>query len=178
MHEDVRKINWKLNKKREERMFSDFFVERFNKNYNLNYRTISNSEEANEVDFYAVSEDGETLNLQLKTGEPESEKFYGTRIKQGSGMAIIDTEIKELLSQIIKAGELHYANAKNLILLITAKEQYVFDEDYALCISNKFKAATFKGIYLVKLPAFDKKHPYEGQIVAIKDIFGKHGKTF
>src|SRR3989338_1216692 len=113
MPDSIQKINWKKDKKRNERTASEFFVERFNKNYNLNYRAIANSEEANDVDIQVVSEGSEILNLQLKTGEPGLEQFWGTRIKQGSGMAVIDVNIEELLNQIIRDGERHYANSKN-----------------------------------------------------------------
>lgn len=172
------KIDWKAGKKRGEKKLSEFFIERFNQSYNLNYHVVSNGEEANDVDVHAVSESHEILNLQLKTGEPGLEQFWGTRIKQGSGMAIIDVNIEELLAQIIKDGEQHYANTENLILLITERYQPVFDAAYALHIANKLSSTTLKGVYIVKLPAFDTTPPYEGQIVAIKDIFGNHGRIF
>ena len=178
MPDSIQKINWKKDKKRNERTASEFFVERFNKNYNLNYRAIANSEEANDVDIQVVSEGSEILNLQLKTGEPGLEQFWGTRIKQGSGMAVIDVNIEELLNQIIRDGERHYANSKNLILIITERYQPVFDTAYTLHIANKLSNTTFKGAYIVKLPAFGATYPYGGQIIAIKDVFGNHGKTF
>ena len=102
MQSSIHKIDWRANKKRRERALAEFFVERLNKTYNLNYRVFPNDEEASDVDIRAVSEGGETLNLQLKTGEPGLEQFWGTRIKQGSGMAIIDVNIEEFLNQIIK----------------------------------------------------------------------------
>lgn len=178
MQVSVHKIDWKVNKKRGEQKLSEFFVGRFNQSYNLNYRVDPNGEEANDVDIHAVAENHETLNLQLKTGEPGLEQFWGTRIKQGSGMVIIDVNIEEFLNQIIRGGELHYANTENLILLITERYQPVFDTVYALHIANKLNSTTFKGVYIVKLPAFDTTPPYEGQIAAIKDIFGNHGRIF
>lgn len=174
----LKKIDWKANKKSSELVFARFFIERLNQNYNLNYHVIPDNEDVSDVDIQAIAKDHRALNLQLKTGEPGLEQFWGTRIKQGSGMAIIDGNIEELLAQIIKDGEQHYANTENLILLITERYQPVFDENYALYISKKLMDTTFKGIYLVKLAAFDNIHPYEGQIVGIKDIFGNHGKTF
>src|SRR3989344_4578977 len=165
----TKKIDWKVNKKRSEYSLAEYFIERLNKAYNLNYRVIPNGEEASDADIRAISENNEALNLQLKTGEPGLEHFWGTRIKKGSGMAVIDVNIKELLNHIIKSGEQHYANSKDLILLITERYQPTFDERYALYISNKFKNTTFKGVYIVKLAAFDAKYPYEGQIIAIKD---------
>lgn len=178
MHGDIQKINWKINKKENERIFADFFVERLNKTYDLDYCVIPNGNEADDADIHAVSKNSEILNLQLKTGEPGLEQFWGTRIKHGSGMAIIDVNIEELLNQIIKDGERHYANTETLILLITEKQQPTFDAKYALRLSYKLKNTRFKGAYLVKLPAFDTTSPYEGQIVAIKDIFGNHGRIF
>lgn len=178
MQNSVYKIDWKVNKKRGEQILADFFVKRFNKAYNLNYRVVAKSEEANDTDINAVSEHKETLNLQLKTGEPRLEQFLGSRIKHGSGMVIIDQNIEKDLAQIIEKAERHYANTKNLILLITEKQQPTFDAGYALYISDKLKNTSFKGIYLVKLPAFDAVNPYEGQIVAVKDIFGNHGRIF
>ena len=174
----TKKIDWKVNKKRSEYSLAEYFIERFNKAYNLNYCVIPNGEEASDADIHAASENSETLNLQLKTGEPRLEHFWGTRIKQGSGMAVIDTNIEELLDQIIRSGERHYANSNDLILLITERYQPTFDDGYALYISNKLKNTTFKGVYIVKLAAFDAKHLYEGQIVVVKDIFGNHGNTF
>jgi hypothetical protein len=176
--DNIQHIDWKSNKKRGENSLAEYFIERFNKAYNLNYRVIPNGEEASDADIHAISENSEALNLQLKTGEPGLEHFWGTRIKQGSGMAVIDTNIEELLNQIIKSGERHYANSKDLILLITERYQPTFDDGYALYISSKLKNTTFKGVYIVKLVAFDAKYPYEGQIMAIKDIFGNHGKIF
>lgn len=178
MSSNIQKIDWQVNKKRSEQTLAEFFVEHFNQNCDLNYRVVPNIKEASDIDVYAIAENCETLNLQLKTGEPEEERFWGSRRKHGSGMGIIDGNIEELLAQIIQYSEKHYANKENLTLLITERYQPVFDKDYALLISNKFRNATFKGVYLVKLAAFDTNHPYEGQIVAIKDIFGNHGKIF
>lgn len=178
MSNSIYKINWKISKKQDEQKFSDFFAERFNKTYNLNYRIVPNNEEADDVDIKAISKEGETLNLQLKTGEPDLERFWGRRKKLGSGWGIIDGNIEKLLNQIIKDAENHYANKEKLILLITEKHEPIFDKNYALRISNIFKSSSFKGIYIVNLPSFEGDYSSDGQVVAIKDMFGNHGKIF
>ncbi|MBI4132713.1 MAG: hypothetical protein HY473_01260 [Candidatus Sungbacteria bacterium] len=168
----------KLDKKDDELAFAKFFIERLNQFRKLNYRVVSSDEESSGADIYATAENLETLNLQLKTGEPGLERFWGRRRKLGSGMGIIDVNIEDLLAQIIRDSEKHYANKENLTLLITERYQPVFDKNYALRISTMFGNSSFKGIYIVKLPSFRASFPYEGQIVAIKDIFGNHGEVF
>src|SRR3989338_6150641 len=87
-----------MNKKDVEATFAKFFVERLNQRYNLNYQIIPNGNEASDVDIYAIAENLETLNLQLKTGEPGLERFWGRRRKLGSGMGSIDVNIEELFA--------------------------------------------------------------------------------
>jgi hypothetical protein len=178
MSNSVQEINQKINKKGGEIAFAKFFVERFNQKHNSNYQVIPNSEESSATDIYAISENLETLNLQLKTGEPGLERFWGRRRKLGSGMGIIDVNIEELLAQIIRDSENHYANKEKLILLITERYEPFFDKDYALRISTMFRNSTFKGIYIVNSPSFEGNLPSEGQIVAVKDMFGNHGEIF
>ncbi len=173
------KENWfKTKKKDGEVAFGKFFIEHFNQRYKLDYRVTPNNEESSDADIYAIAENLKTLNLQLKTGEPGSEHFWGSRIKHGSGTGIIDVNIEELLAQIIRDSEQYYANKENLILLITERYQPTFDKYYAQRISNMFRSSIFRGIYIIKLPSFGASFPYEGQIVAIKDIFGNHGEVF
>lgn len=166
------------NKKDEEIEFAKFFVERFNKKHNSNYKAIPNNKDSSDIDIYATSENLETINFQLKTGEPDLERFWGRRKKLGSGRGIIDGNIEKLLNQIIKDAENHYANKEKLILLITEKHEPIFDKNYALRISNIFKNSSFKGIYIANSPSFEGDYSSDGQVVAIKDMFGKNGKIF
>lgn len=166
------------NKKDEEIEFAKFFVERFNKKHNSNYKVIPNNKDSSDIDIYATSENLETINFQLKTGEPDLERFWGRRKKLGSGRGIIDGNIEKLLNQIIKDAENHYANKEKLILLITEKHEPIFDKNYALRISNIFKNSSLKGIYIANSPSFEGDYSSDGQVVAIKDMFGKNGKIF
>lgn len=166
------------NKRSDELTFARFFAERLNQFQELNYQVVPNNEESSGVDVFAVAENLETLNLQLKTGEPWLEQLWGCMRKLKSGGWIHDGKFEELLGQIIRDSEKHYASREKLILLVTERYQPVFDKYYAQRISAMFVNSTFKGIYIVKLPTLGARPPYEGQIVAIKDIFGSHGEVF
>ena len=164
-----------------EKIFADFFITRFNKHYSLSYATHSNENESvsdTDVDIYATAKNGGILKLQIKTGEPAWEAFWGSRIRHGSGMAVIDVNIPKLLSGIINTAELKYPNKNDLVLLIGEKMQPIFDTQFAQLICRPFKDSGFKGIYLIKLPFDSGIPPYEGQVVAIKGIFGNNGETF
>jgi|GEM_PF-3912238 len=170
------------NIKREEyKKLSKFFIDRFNRHFKLSYTVSVNENEAvkdEDVDVYAISDDKENLNLQLKTGGPGLERFWGRRRKLGSGVGSIGGNIEELIEHIIKKAEQHYSKKDNLILLITEKLSPVFDRQYAQLLSRKYGTSAFRGIYLVKLPLNPPDYPYNGQVVAIKDIFGNNEDVF
>ena len=166
-------------KKEVEKLFGDFFISRFNRQYNLDYKIYLNEDEAikdGDIDIYAIGENVETLKLQVKTGEPALEAFWGKRKKEGSGWVEIDVDIKKLLIQIIQNAERKYSNKKELILLVGEKMQPIFDKYYANLLTKQVGNSNFKGIYLVKLPLPDGDPLYKGQVIAIKDIFGNNGK--
>jgi len=93
-------------------------------------------------------------------------------------MAMINVNIEDRIKQIIKNAEQQYSTKDKLILLIGEKMEPTFDKGYARLISKGYENSGFKGIYLVKLPFDDTSPPYEGQIVAIKDIYGNNGEVF
>lgn len=168
-----------MSKKDEELKFGEFFVEQLNQRYKLNYRAVSNTEIASDVDIHGIAENHETLNLQLKTGEPELKGFFGSRIKYGTGMVAIDGNIENALEQIIKDGERHYSNRKNLVFLITGSLLFDCDEAFAQYLSSKLMNSTFMGVYLVRFHAgINIRPPLKDYVVAIKNIFGNHGEIF
>lgn len=161
--------------------FSNFFIKRLNQYYKLNYVIKANTQENvfdTDVDTYAISTDKPILNLQLKTGEPELDAFWGSRKKHGSGTCIIDGNIEDKIKKIIQEAEQKYSNKSNLVLLICEKMQPTFDPQFAEIICRNFENISFKGVYIVKLPFSNANYPYEGQIIAIKDIFENHGLIF
>lgn len=179
-----------MNKKDEELKFSKFFIERFNQRYGLNYRVISNNKETKtdgDIDVYALGESGQKLNLQVTTGEGELKQFRASIRKESrqtgknvSGTTIIGHTGR--ITQPLRQKEQKYPiGAKNnLILLVTEGFGPQYDKEYVQRVFGDYDTA-FKGIYLIKYPsdldAIDG-HSCEGQIVAIKDIFGNHGKIF
>lgn len=176
---NIQKIDWKANKKSSELVFARFFIERLNQNHNFNYHVIPDNEDTNDVDIQAITKGRRTLNLQLKTGEPGLEQFLGSRRKHGSGAAVIDGNIENGLSQIIKDGEQHYSDRANLVFLITGRFLFDCDKTFAQYLSSKLVNSTFMGVYLVRFHAgFNIRPPLEDYVVAIKGIFGKHGQTF
>lgn len=171
-------------KKWEEKKVADFFISHFNCYHKKNYRTKINEDEYvknEDVDVYAVSDDCDTLYLQIKTNEPELEGFYGRARKHGrTRFGDVFVNIKESICKMIKDGEKQYSTRGNLIFIISERiSPATFDKEYARLISNECGNSEFKGVYLVKLPiGSGENHPYEGQIVAIKDIYGKSGGIF
>ncbi|OGF69477.1 hypothetical protein A3H65_01265 [Candidatus Giovannonibacteria bacterium RIFCSPLOWO2_02_FULL_45_14] len=163
--------------KNKEKKISDFFIGRLNQYHKLKYQIDVNLKENlrdPDIDAYAISKNLWTLNLQIKTGEPELKKFFGVSEKKGkTRIGIISTKnIFEDIEKIIRQAEKQYSNKKNLVLLIADEFSPSFDQGFARKIPRE--PYEFKGIYLVKL-----KNPYdEGQVVAIKDIFGFHGEVF
>jgi hypothetical protein len=160
---------------------SGFFLTRFNAHHGLDYIPQSNDNEFlndTDVDVYGVSGSHENLNLQVKTGEPGLEAFWGSRHKHGSGSAMITVEIQELLAAIIQTADQRYSNKKELILLLGERHQPSFDEEFARLIGEPYKNSLFKGIYLVKLPFNSNSPLYKGQVIALKGVFGEHGIIF
>lgn len=172
-----------MNKKEEELKFSKFFIERFNQHYKLNYRVVPNNEETKingDTDIYAVEKNSEKLNLQVTTGESELKQLLASIRKesQQTGKDVSRTIIighKERITQPLKQKEqkYHIGAKNNLILLVTEDFGPQYDKEYVRRLFGNHSTA-FKGIYLIKWPS----HSYEGQIVAIKDIFGNHLEVF
>lgn len=166
-------------KKIREKIVADFFINRFNQYHKKNYKIQVNENENikdGDIDAYAVSDECKTLFLQIKTNEPELEGFFGRARKHGgTRFGNISVNIKEAILKKIKDGENQYPSTKcNLIFIISERISPVtFDKEYAQLISKWCSESKFKGIYLVKLPI-----GYDGQVVAIKDIYGNNGEVF
>lgn len=186
-----------MNKKLEakiklEEKIGEFFIERFNKFYNSDYKIYSNKEDDSDVDIFARSKTLEELRIQIKTGEGELKEFYGRastlikKIKSVMGNVFFGPimsepfggNIFEKYKKIIKDSENKYlATAPDLILLISEEIIfYPFDKIFAKKLSQECGNSKFMGIYIVGMPsATHTSAPHDGQIVAIKDIGNNHG---
>lgn len=141
-----------------------------------------------EINVYAKSEKFPTLNLQVITWERIFKKL-GPRlqkeakvIRQKIVMApVMDMDIKKWIieSKERKEGKYSPDVKKNLVLLITGDIGPIFNKDYAKKFFDDFKDSGFKGVYSVHLSSDPKTSNYlhNGQIIAIKDIFDRHGEN-
>lgn len=175
--------------KKEEIECANFFIKRFNKKYNLNYQIIPNESVNSDTDVSAISNNNPKYNFQIITGEGPLKRICGslkTRSKQtGQNIVMVDAAIdmnieKWIQEAIEKKKNKKYSSAKHLILLICREIGPLFNTDYAKERFANFKNFNFKGIYIVHLPTTSEtsSHPHNGQIIAIKDIFGNRGECF
>jgi len=188
----IKKIIKQSMKKVEEIRYSKFFIDHLNNLHGLDYIVYPNENEGKfdkEIDVYAKSEKFPTLNLQVITRERIFKKL-GPRLQKEAkaiGQKIVmapamDMDIKKWIieSKERKEGKYSPDVKKNLVLLITGDIGPIFNEDYAKKFFDDFKDSGFKGVYSVHLPSDPKTSNYlhNGQIIAIKDIFDRHGETF
>ncbi len=178
--------------KREELKYSKFFIDRLNKRCGLDYSVQLNKNENKvdpEVDVYVISGSNLQFNIQVRTREGRLKKIKAalqreSKIKNQNVVMgpVMDWKTKEWVVEAIREKEGHYSTdvKQKLVLLITGDIGPLFNEDYAKRIFEELKDSEFKGIYSIHLPATPESssHPHDGQIIAIKDIFGKHGISF
>jgi hypothetical protein len=179
-------------KKQEEIKYSRFFVDSLNKRLNLDYKIQPNENENKidpDIDIYAISQNHPWLNLQIVTREKIFKELFPCLQRKakatGKNTIMADKVNGDIEKWIIEAME-HKENKypldvkKNLTLLIIGNIGPLFNKDYAKKIFAEFKNSEFKGIYSVHLPSNPKtsSHLHNGQIIAVKDIFGEHGETF
>lgn len=188
------RCEWDGDRKYEEIKYSSFFISRLNKHYDLNYIVQPNDKENvsdPEVDIYAISDLKPKLNIQVITREQVLREISAKLRKESMMMMkqnvvmgpAINLETEKWISNAIRKKENHYpVNLKQkLILLITGDIGSLFNENYAKKVFVEFQNTKFKGIYSVHLPSTDpvqSNYIHDGQIIAIKDIFGNHGAIF
>jgi len=182
-----------MNSKAEELEYSKFFIDRLNNRHNLDYVVYPNENERKldkEIDVYAKSNNFPILNLQVRTRErifkelfPRLQKESKTTRKNIVMAPVTDMNTENWIAEAIREKEKKYPSdvKRNLILLITGDVGPLFNENYAKKTFDEFKNSEFKGIYSIHLPSLDPKtsnYLHNGQIIAIKDIFDRHGEVF
>lgn len=180
-----------MNSKDEELKFSNFFVQRLNNHYRLNYKVVPNKESNSDVDIYAVSENNNILQLQLVTLERRLREAEGDLQKRAikdkkkfvyiRGRAM-NLDLITWIEEAIQKKEIKYPEnvKKELVLLITGEIGPLINISYARESFFIYRNSAFKGIYLVR-PSTDYANTgniINGQIIAIKDIIGNHGEIF
>jgi hypothetical protein len=178
-----------MSKKDEELKYAEFFIDRLNHQYGLDYKATSNEKEERldaEIDVYAMSKKFPTLNLQIRTREKILKEIFANLYKQAKNTGqkavmgpVINMNTKKWITEAITAKEHKYPLEvkQNLVLLIIGDIGALFNKDYARRIFANFSNSDFKGIYSVHLPSSpgESSHSHNGQIIAIKDIFNNHG---
>jgi len=177
----------------EESEYSQFFIKRLNNHYGLDYIIKPNDKEGEqdtEVDVYATSGKCPILNLQVVTRERVLHEISAVlrreakRAKKNAAIGpAINMDTEKWITQAIKKKEIQYPDElkRNIILLVIGNIGSLFNENYAKQIFRGFSNSGFKGIYSVHLPSKDparSNYLHDGQIIAIKDIFGNHGISF
>ena len=128
-----------------------------------------------EVDTYGILKSQPRLKFQVVTREKKLREIEPRLVRNPGKQICIDLDLKNWISGAIQLKESkHYSNQNELILLIVGDIGPLLNEDYAKRIFGPFKNSNFKGIYSVHLPS----DSHNGQIIAIKDIFGEHGRSF
>ncbi len=161
--------------KTEELKVAEFFINRFNRHYNLNYTVHSNDNEQNhdsEVDVYANSLDNNELKIQVVTREGYFKRNFaqlhktsdltGDDVRSPGGSIKTEQWIKDAIKK--KEGQYPERTKKSLILLVFGEIGSLLNNDYAKIIFSEFTASDFKGIYSVHLPAKQEtsSHPHGG----------------
>jgi len=189
---EILKYNW-LMKKLEELKYAEFFINRLNKRAGFDYQVKLNEREKVEnefIDVYAYSKSGRypELRLQIVTREGSLKKYLAQvhSIKKRAGEVIVeaqDMDTEEWIKNAIRNKERKYPSSikRDIILIISGETGALLDSIYAKKIFIEFINSEFQGIYSVHLPILDSKISnvtHNGQIIAIKDILGEHGKSF
>lgn len=178
--------------KLEELKFSQFFIDRFNQYHARDFRVFPNEHENTndpDIDVYVKSDTHGTFTLQLREGNPELKALWPKLRKEARatgksvvGGTVIMRNIHEAAIAAIDAKENKYAPAqkKQMVLLIQDPFGTLLDQQFARFSYGTPPQTQFKGIYAVKLPTTPEfsSHPQDGQVVAIYDVYGKHGETF
>lgn len=179
-----------MSNKREELVVGTFFVARLNSRRGTDYVAQINENEKkrdSDVDVYAFSKYNETLRLQMKSGEPELKAIFprlqkeAKKTKKNVVFGDLPTKgIFEDLTNILRKGEKRYSTAKDLVLIIHEYFGPLVEGQFLISHRPDLIQSLFKGVYLIKLPSVkeNSSHPHDGQILAVKDIFGDHGKSF
>lgn len=179
-----------MSNKKEELAVGTFFVERLNALCGTDYVAQSNEDEAkndSDVDVYAISKNNKMLKLQMKTGEPDLKAIFPRLQKEAKitkkNVVFGDLPAKgifEDLTNILRKEEKRYSTAKDLVLIIHEDFGPLVDGQFLVSYRPDLIQSLFKGVYLVKLPSVkeNSSYPHDGQVVAIKDIFGNYGKSF
>lgn len=169
-------------------MAAEFFIAGLNKYHGLNYSVVANNNENEhdpEVDVYASLEGTDTLRIQVVTREGYLQALFAMlhKIARSTGQNIVWGPAGKIKSKnwikdaILKKEGCYSPEVKRkLILLIAGEFGPIFNHDYAKEIFAEYTKSEFKGVYSVHLPSQPEtsSHPHNGQIIAIKDIFGYH----
>jgi len=180
-------------KKLEELKCAEFFINRLNKRVGFDYQVKPNEREKVEnefIDVYAYSKSGRypELRLQIVIREGFLKKYLAKvhSILKRTGEVIVaaqDMDTEEWIKNTIGNKEKKYPSSikRDTILVISGEIGALLDPIYAKKIFIEFINSEFQGIYSVHLPILDFKISnvtHNGQIIAIKDILGEHGKSF
>ncbi len=176
-------------KKQKELEVANFFIERLNKKYNFDYNLEPNINETkgeSDVDIYANSiSNKKQLKLQITTHDGQILRDFADNQKEaernGIGFTsspVRDLEPEKLIDKAIKNKV--YADSSDLILIIFSEYGSLVDEGYAERNFPSLNQDNYKGVYWIMMPSSSEysSHPHEGQIVAIKNAFGKNGISF
>ncbi len=177
-----------MNKKDKEVEIGKFLADKINAKHGLDYIVRPNENEGQhdgDVDVYLISLlEKTTLKVQITTQDGFLlEQMAKNRRRSDQGQeqeySVLDMGPEIYIKRVIDKKTKRYSSHEDIVLVVCSEWGSQINENYVKENFPALASGDFRAIYWIRMPSYPEtaSHPHDGQVVAIRALYGSDGET-